>query len=33
MYHGCAVAFRDGTMVPISEKYICGTNNPFWKRP
>ena len=31
IYHGGAMAFRDGTRIPITEKCICGTNNPFWK--
>ena len=25
------MALRDGTRIPITEKCICGTNNPFWK--
>ena len=25
------MAFKDGTRIPIIEKCICGTNNPFWK--
>ena len=25
------MAFIDGTRIPIIEKCICGTNNPFWK--
>ena len=26
------MAFRDGNRIPISEKCICATSNPFWKR-
>ena len=25
------MACRDGTRIPITEKCICGTNDPFWK--
>ena len=31
IYHGCAMAYRDGIIISITEKCICGTNNPFWK--
>ena len=31
IYHGCAMGFRDGTRISISEKCILATNNPFWK--
>ena len=31
IYHGCAMAYRDRTRILITEKYIFGTNKPFWK--
>ena len=31
IYHGCAMAFRDGSRIAIAEKCICGTNKPLWK--
>ena len=31
IYHGCAIAYRDGTRIAITEKCICGTDKPFWK--
>ena len=31
IYHGCAMGFRDGTRIPITEKCLFAANNPFWK--
>ena len=36
LYHGCWTVFEDGTRCLIKsswgEKFLCPTNNPFWKR-
>ena len=31
IHHGCAMAYQDGTRIPITEKCICGTDKPFRK--
>ena len=31
IFHGCAMGYRDGTIILIDEKFLLPVNDPFWK--
>ena len=35
IYHGCFTKNADGTnrIIPVGERYLCLTSQPFWKFP